>query len=587
MKKKFFLTYVLIILFISSIAGFFSIHLYSGFYREEFKNHLLKESDILSDIIREDANYVTEEYFDNFVDIYSKKLGWRVTVIDSNGNVLGDSEAEKSQMENHLDRKEVQSALKGKQSVEIRYSSSIGAEYMYSASPVEVNGETIIIRLSVPLISLHDMQRKIMGYIIAGIIIAAGMSFIYAYFLSDKISKPIDELTKAAREISEGRYSKRIVIKNSNDQIGELTNSFNYMSERLTETINALENENIKLESILNSLMNGVIAVDNNNNILMINSVFREFFKLPEDVIGQNFYDVVRNESLYSIIEEVQEKNHYVADEVWFKAVMEETKILRIYAAPISGKNCGTEKIGNLIVFQDVTQIRKLEQMRSDFVSNVTHELKTPLTSIMGFADTLKEGAIDNRETALKFIDIIEIESKRLFRLIQDILSLSEIETRKEDINQEYFDIREIIESVCQVLKPQADNKNIELIINIDKNIPKFKCNRDRISQMMINLIENGIKYTEKGSVRISCKKTGKYIEINVKDTGIGIPEESKERIFERFYRVDKGRSRKAGGTGLGLSIVKHIVFLYNGKLWVESKMGKGSKFVILLPFEQ
>ena len=249
---------------------------------------------------------------------------------------------------------------------------------------------------------------------------------------------------------------------------------------------------------------------------------------------------------------------------------MEETKILRLYSAPISKKGFEDENMGTIIVFQDVTQIRKLEQMRSDFVSNVTHELKTPLTSIMGFTDTLKAGAIDDRETALKFI-----------------LSLSEIETRKEDINLEYVNLKDIVSGVCKVLEPQAKRKNIQLIEDIPNNLPKFKCNVDRISQMFINLIENGIKYTEEGSVTISCKKTRKYIEINVKDTGIGIPEECQERIFERFYRVDKGRSRKAGGTGLGLSIVKHIVFLYNGKLWLESKVGKGSTFVILLPYDK
>ena len=587
MKKKLISSYILIILFISGISGFFSIHMYDGFYKNEFKNHLLKESGILSDILIGNKNSLNNEYFEYFVRQYGDKLDSRITIIDKNGNVLADSQKDKSIMENHMDRAEVKKALAGEKNVQTRYSKSIGAEYIYSAEAVDINGEKIVLRLSVPLISLHNMQRQIVSYIVSGIIISAGVVLLYAYILSDRITKPIDELTLLAKEISKGNYSKRIVIKNGNDQISELTNSFNYMSERLTETVDALENENIKLDSILNSLMNGVIAIDKNNNILMINSVFRDFFKLPKDIIGKNFYSVVRNENLYSIVDEAHKNHNYIYDEVSFSAVMEETKILRLYSAPISKKGFEDENMGTIIVFQDVTQIRKLEQMRSDFVSNVTHELKTPLTSIMGFTDTLKAGAIDDRETALKFIDIIDIEAKRLFRLIQDILSLSEIETRKEDINLEYVNLKDIVSGVCKVLEPQAKRKNIQLIEDIPNNLPKFKCNVDRISQMFINLIENGIKYTEEGSVTISCKKTRKYIEINVKDTGIGIPEECQERIFERFYRVDKGRSRKAGGTGLGLSIVKHIVFLYNGKLWLESKVGKGSKFVILLPYDK
>ena len=282
MKKKLILSYILIILFISGISGFFSIHMYDGFYKNEFKNHLLKESGILSDILIGNKNSLNNEYFEDFVRQYGDKL-------DKNGNVLADSQKDKSIMENHMDRAEVKKALAGEKNVQTRYSKSIGAEYIYSAEAVDINGEKIVLRLSVPLISLHNMQRQIVFYIISGIIISAGVVLLYAYILSDRITKPIDELTLLAKEISKGNYSKRIVIKNGNDQISELTNSFNYMSERLTETVDALENENIKLDSILNSLMNGVIAIDKNNNILMINSVFRDFFKLPKDIIGKIF----------------------------------------------------------------------------------------------------------------------------------------------------------------------------------------------------------------------------------------------------------------------------------------------------------
>lgn len=225
-----------------------------------------------------------------------------------------------------------------------------------------------------------------------------------------------------------------------------------------------------------------------------------------------------------------------------------------------------------------------LEKMRSDFVSNVTHELKTPLTSIMGFVDTLKSGAIEDKTVAHRFLDIINIESNRLHRLIEDILSLQEIESREQDINIEHCNVGEMMQSVYDILENNATEKEIDLLIHIEKDLPALYCNRDRIKQMLINVVENAIKYTEKGTVKLSCYREESAIRFIIADTGIGIEETYLSRIFERFYRVDQGRSRKMGGTGLGLSIVKHIVQLYKGTITVESRLGKGTTFTIVLP---
>jgi two-component system phosphate regulon sensor histidine kinase PhoR len=239
--------------------------------------------------------------------------------------------------------------------------------------------------------------------------------------------------------------------------------------------------------------------------------------------------------------------------------------------------------IGSIVVIQDVTQIRKLEKMRSDFVSNVSHELKTPLTSIKGFVDTLKGGALENKETALRFLEIIDIESDRLYRLINDILLLSEIETMEREPDKTEVHINEIVDEVVEMLALKASDKNLMLKKRIEGDF-YINANADRIKQMFINLVDNAIKYTEVGEVEVSLEAEGSWIKTTVSDTGIGFDEKYKERLFERFYRVDKGRSRSYGGTGLGLSIVKHIVLLYKGKISVDSTPGKGTRFEILLP---
>ena len=235
-------------------------------------------------------------------------------------------------------------------------------------------------------------------------------------------------------------------------------------------------------------------------------------------------------------------------------------------------------------MLEDISQIKKLETIRKDFVSNVTHELKTPLTSIKGFVDTLKNGAI-KEDVATRFLEIIDIEVDRLSNLIQDILVLSEIESFIGDSNMEKNNIKEIVEEVVEILKPRSDEKDLELITEVDENLDKYKCNKDRIKQLLINLVDNSVKYTDKGNVKIKVTTEYKNLVIIVEDTGIGISKEHLDRVFERFYRVDKGRSRKMGGTGLGLSIVKHIVELYNGTIEIASEEKKGTRIKIILPY--
>lgn len=587
MHKKLFSAFVAIILLLSILLGFYSISISKKYYMEQYSEHLLKEAGILTILFEEGYQKGNTEFMSEFVSRFSKKLNCRLTIIDEKGAVVKDSETDESIMENHKGRDEVIQALEKGIGLSMRYSNSLQTHFIYAASSAQVGEDVFVLRMAVPLKALDRIKNQLIIYIFGGITVSAFFSFLLAYYLSGKMAAPLNELTQAADDISRGNYGKKIPIAND-EEIGLLTRAFNRMSQELNVTIDRLEEENSKLESIVNSMMNGVIAINNENKIIMINyESYRLFHIKINQIIGYNFYDIIRNEDIYKALNmSIKHKTH-VSVEFLLKGPLEGDKILRLHVNPIKRNGQGNREMGSLLVFQDVTQIRKLEKLRNDFVSNVTHELKTPLTSIMGFTDTLKQGAVYNAEAALRFIDIIDIESQRLYRLIQDILSLSEIETRGEDVNVSPNDIRLILDDVINILKPAAEAKNLTLDVKISEDVPLFLCNKDRITQMFINLIENAIKYTETGGVSVTGECHQNELEFRVGDTGIGIPEESHFRIFERFYRVDKGRSRKAGGTGLGLSIVKHIVMLYGGNVAIESKEGEGSIFIIKLPIKK
>ncbi|QSZ27935.1 HAMP domain-containing protein [Aceticella autotrophica] len=407
------------------------------------------------------------------------------------------------------------------------------------------------------------------------------ISNILGYRFIKSIVNPINEITDVTKEISKGNYNQKIEIK-SIDEIGQLASAINVMTIRLRETIDELNDRNAKLEAILKSIINGVIAFDNYEKILLINDTAKKILNIEDNgIIGKHILDVVRNSKLHDLIENIIINKEYSIKNLELNTF---NKYLKIYTSPIIHPQT-LKKIGFVVVINDVTEVRKLERIRSDFVANVSHELRTPLTSIQGFVETLRNGAIEDSETRNKFLNIIEFETERLTRLINDILSLSEIENVKEGLITEEVAIDKEINDIFYIIEKSAYNKNIKLIKDLNCDNLKINSNRDRLRQMIINLIDNGIKYTpEGGFVKVTTKKLNNNIIITVEDSGIGIAAENIPRLFERFYRVDKGRSRKLGGTGLGLAIVKHIVESMKGNIAVESEVGKGTKFIIYLP---
>lgn len=530
-----------------------------------------KEQEILKGYLRSNNRFIENIIKDyNKLDLYdlnSKEI--RVTYMDSYGKVIFDTHIPKNELESHSNRDEFKIAKEKGEGVSIRYSESAKKNTIYLATKLE-NGN--VLRSSMYIDSFKVINSRFMNYYMFVIVLIIMLSVCLSIKLTYIIVKPIKDLDEVTSKIAKGELSRRVNI-NSKDEIGKLGENFNFMAEKLEETINEVLDKQNRLEAILKCMDSGIIAVDRNFKVIMVNPYAERIFGIKKNIIGENLLDNIRSFELENLL--VNNDNEYREIKIMFP----EERDLRIKTTDIINRN---EHIGTVAVVQDITDIKNLENIRSQFVTNVSHELKTPLTSIKGFSETLKE--VDDVELKNKFLDIINSEAERLTRLINDILTLSHIEQQKE-VKEQIIDLNKILEDVYLLIKTTADKKQIKLELQ-NNDIGQLLADADKFKQMIINLVDNAVKYTEAGGcVKIIPKSHNEYFSISIEDNGVGISKDEIPRLFERFYRVDKARSRANGGTGLGLAIVKHIVILFNGTIEVQSTLGKGSIFKIKIPY--
>lgn len=489
----------------------------------------------------------------------------RFTFIDKNGNVIKDTE--NKNLENHLNREEVLSAFEGGEASATRFSNTQGVNVVYFATKVS---DDLVLRSSVPLNTIEFFTADYIKYYLIIILLVLLLSIGLSLKLIRAIIYPLKELKSVTNKIANGDYSRRVNIF-TNDEIGSLANTFNNMADQLQSKISDSLDKQNKLEAILESMESGVIAVDNNKKVILINPYAKNLFGIEGDIIGENIAEHIIDYDLISFIKSIHE-----IETKEIKLMHPIERELRIKKAPII--NYRKMPMGIVVTVLDITDIKRLENIRSQFVANVSHELKTPLTSIKGFAETLKY--VEDTATREKFLDIIDKEAERLTSLINDILILSNIENSNKMIEDE-FTPSEVIEDVINMFTANVNKK--EVIINYEGNKGVVLIgDKDKFFQMMLNLVENAIKYSvSKTIIKINSYERGGDYFITVEDNGIGIPKEDLPRIFERFYRVDKSRAK--GGTGLGLAIVKHIVKIFNGEIYVKSVLNEGTKFTIKL----
>lgn len=518
------------------------------------------------------VNYLIAEFnnikgddLEDLKDIRVNEMPVRFTLIKSNGDVIYDNQSKEN--ENHLDRLEVKEALEHGEGSTTRYSDTIKLSLMYYATKID---DDLIIRSSVPINTINVLQEENIKYYVGIIIVVLTFSVCLSLRLVKIIVEPVKNLESVTLKMASGDYKIRANVK-TNDELGTLGNSFNNMANQLQIKMNEVVDKQTKLESILKSMNNGVVAIDNNNNVISINPVAEMLLGIKKNILGECLFDFVTDYDINDFLKQDEE-------------IDKEIKILHPIERDLKIKKSdilnGFEKIGKVITFQDITDMKRVELMRTQFVANVSHELKTPLTSIKGFAETLK--FVKDDETREKFLDIIDKEAERLTRLINDILVLSNIESNLVSDVSEFLP-GSVLEDVINIMRKIALNKGVTLEFE-DRNCELILGDKDKFYQLGLNLIENAVKYSkEKGYVKvISYNEDGLYC-LTIEDNGVGIPKDDIPRIFERFYRVDK--SRKKGGTGLGLAIVKHIVKTFNGEISVNSKLGEGSIFEVKIPY--
>ena len=568
MKKRIIIFTTLIITFFLAIMTSMYLVISNNKYLEESKNILNEYNKVIALLLENDNGNIKSEL--ERIESNNDMKNIRITYISKDGNLIFDTHKKLiSDNESYLKRQEIIEAIESGLGSSVRYSNDLHQNMIYSALKLK---DGSIVRTSIAVENAKILDSINSNYLLVGVIFSLVIALLLTVKITNIILNPLKELEQLTSTIASGNFHKRVKINSKDDEIQRLGKSFNYMAEQLEITMERFKNKQNGLEAILKSMGSGVIAFDRDMNVLMINPYAKKIFGISGEIIGNKLLDYITDKEVLKAFFDEKDR---VEIEVNYN---DDPKILKIRKASIINE---PEIIGTVVVIQDITDIKKLENMRSQFVADISHELKTPLTSIKGFAETLRY--VYDDETRNKFLSIIDEESDRLARLLEDILCLYEIEQKRSTVLEE-FNVDEEIEKVYMLLNDQAKKKGVEIFLDTHSNCVLMG-DKDKFKQMLLNLVSNSVKYTEKGGkVRVESYNRDMNLILVIEDNGIGISAEDLPRIFERFYRVDKARSRESGGTGLGLAIVKHIVRLFDGEINVTSELGVGTKIVITIP---
>jgi len=511
----------------------------------------------------------------------------RVTLIAPDGRVLADSERtleSLASMENHAARPEVRAALAGGMGRDVRRSATLGAPLIYVAVPVSEAGRIVaVLRLAAPVEAATPAYESLRAVMLTGGAIALLVALGIGLFVAGRVTRPVVEMQDVARQMSEGNFDVRASVR-SPDEIGTLGRSLNVMAGRLREKIGDLEEEQAKATAVLDAMVEGVIATDGHDHIILINERARALFGLGRARAERRpLLEVIRNVDLHDVLGEsrIAPVGTVVSREIKLAEPLE--RVLQVHAVPLRFTG---EARGVVMVLHDITELRRLEQVRTEFVANVSHELRTPLTAIHGYLETLLDGALEEPENARKFLEIVFRHTERLGRLTDDLTDLSNIELGRISLRLEPTAVSDVADSVLAIIAPRAVAGRVSVEAKLPPGLPEVVVDRDRLAQILINLVDNAVKYTPKGGhVRVEGRVAERgMVEVTVRDTGVGIPKADLPRLTERFYRVDKARSRDLGGTGLGLAIVKHLVLAHGGELDIDSELWKGTTVRFTLP---
>ena len=572
---KLFGTYLVIAVLAVVIAGFFiERELRTGLTRW-IEEDLMAETQIIA--------LIPEGEIEKQSQALAERSRARVTLINARGLVTLDSNRQTKDLDNHLNRSEIQEArVKGKGTA-TRYSRTLKMDMLYVALPLyEGSHLKGYLRLSRPMLEVDRSVDKLRFSIFQVLLLIIILSMIVAFIFSMKVISPIQEIEAFTDKIRKGEVSGMLMI-DSRDEIGQLSKNINDMVAELQEKIRVANEEKWKLRAAFASMAEGVMVLDSQNRIEGLNKGMAEMIgREYADIVGKTPIEAFRNIALQDALNRFRQAGEIVLEEITLGD--ENPMILDVNISAV--KSLPGQDPKTMIVFHNVTRLKKLEQVRADFVANVTHEIKTPLTAIIGFVETLQQGAIDDRVKAQKFLLTIHENAQRLNRLVDDLLTLSSIELGETELHLEGLALDDVFETALTLISPRAALKNVRIQREVQPGLPMVRADRDRLVQILVNVLDNAVKFTpEGGSVSITASpEVQGSVVIKITDTGIGISKSELPRLGERFYRIDKTRSREMGGTGLGLSIVKHLMKAHEGSMEIESTLGKGTTVSLHFP---
>ena len=578
---KIMISYVVLLLAVLAATYLYMAYRVHDNYIQLERQRLFTAAKILARVLPSDHSMAALQ---TWAEEFGRQTGFRITVIAADGRVLADNQGNPAAMDNHSGRPEVQEAQRTGTGVSVRFSHTVEKSELYLAYRLEPEANRgPVLRLALPLQEISQgfrtAQQGLLLIWVFLFLLALGLGYLFTRSLTGRI----ESIRKFSEKVAHGNLDAR-VKEVTTDELGSLAESLNTTADALQGTIDALREEKNRVAAILEGMRAGVLVIDSEGRITLMNPVLGRILQVDlKESLGKKLIEVVRNAELKGILDRV------LADQKEATALVEMAlgtrRSFEVVAVPLG--EAGPTSGGVVAVLHDITRLKELENIRKDFVANVSHELRTPLTSIRGFAETLLDGALEDCNNNRRFVEIIKSHALRLSDLTMDLLTLATLESESFQLKPETIDLPALVHEVLESFRPLGLTKRQELEAVIEAGLRSIKADRGRIRQVLINLLDNAVKFTpEEGKisleVRLNAERTG--VELHVKDRGIGIPSSDLPRIFERFYRVDKARSREQGGTGLGLAIVKHIVEAHRGHVSVKSTLGQGSDFCVTLP---
>ncbi|MGD9824080.1 ATP-binding protein [Desulfobacter sp.] len=589
---RIFPSFLVIILLSLTVEAWYSTTYFKSFFLETSQRELMVRASLMQDRFAR-ALYVdglSPQQIDALCKNLGEKIQTRITVIQHSGEVIGDSFARVETMENHGKRPEILTALSGEKSMAVRYSPTLDKNMMYIALPiVDSRSDPAVIRTAVSISDIDAKVEAMRNSISLVLVLTTMAAALASLYVSRRITNPVEQMRKGAQAFSKGNLTNRLLSPDT-EELSQLAQSMNLMAAELNKKIMDVRNRSRELEAVHTSMQEGVIAINGQEQIITINKAAAKIFDFsPETLKTKHVLEVARNYDLQVFIRKALATSEPVEDDIVIDR--DERMVLNIHSTALYDAH--DKRMGTLIIFHDITRIRLLETMHKDFAANVSHELKTPLTTIKGFIETLLQmmadspgaSAQDSAAQYSRFLGIIEKNVNRMVRLIDDLLALARLERLKgTGIQLEVHPLAALIQKAVGFCADRAEGRGITMEVHCPDAIAGM-VDPTLMEQAVFNLVDNAVKYSDDGAcVTINAELKDRNIEIQVKDTGPGIDAAHLPKVFNRFYRVDKGRSRDQGGTGLGLAIVKHIVQYHNGRIEVESRRGKGTCFTITIP---